>query len=268
MLITTIVMMLVLAVALTTSSLAWFSASQQTVTANGGTFTARAVDSTNVNIALADALDGTWSNSIALASYNPTMDPACPTAEISTSADLTSLTFHSARIQDGKFQVDANNKLGNQTVTFSKNEVAQAQTEGADFTSAQVYTNSIYVISYDDINKLGSLDVSLKAKLEKDAVPVVYVRMTKLNYSGGTLESETYLDSELGMLHASKRQYTHGEISNGQLVATLAGQTSETSVNCTAGADEDAEKLILTFPLSCGDAGIEKDGIVTIDIVI
>lgn len=63
MLITTIVMMLVLAVALTTSSLAWFSASQATVTANNGTFTAKTAGSA-ANIGVASALDATnWKSS-------------------------------------------------------------------------------------------------------------------------------------------------------------------------------------------------------------
>ena len=51
MLITTIVMMLVLAVALTTSSLAWFSASQATVTATGGT--AKYLREKGVNVSVA-----------------------------------------------------------------------------------------------------------------------------------------------------------------------------------------------------------------------
>lgn len=58
MLITTIVMMLVLAVALTTSSLAWFSASQANVTATGGQFTAETAG-TAANIGVANSINAT-----------------------------------------------------------------------------------------------------------------------------------------------------------------------------------------------------------------
>ncbi len=83
MLITTIVMMLVLAVALTTSSLAWFTASQATVTATGGTFTASTAGSAT-NIGLAQATDGEWASTIAMLtpSASTKLMPLCPQAEI------------------------------------------------------------------------------------------------------------------------------------------------------------------------------------------
>lgn len=85
MLITTIVMMLVLAVALTTSSLAWFTASQATVSATGGTFTATTAGSAT-NIGLAQATDGEWASTMAminpLPESMPKLNPLCPQVEI------------------------------------------------------------------------------------------------------------------------------------------------------------------------------------------
>jgi flagellar basal body-associated protein FliL len=61
MFITTIVMMLVLAIALTTSSLAWFSSSQGSVTANAAEFTAGTADGTSVNLKIrSDLTSGAW----------------------------------------------------------------------------------------------------------------------------------------------------------------------------------------------------------------
>lgn len=84
MLITTIVMMLVLAVALTTSSLAWFSASQATVTASGGSFTAST--SNNVVALGISKTNGAFGDSISFTAKTE-MKPLCMTSELKAKLD-------------------------------------------------------------------------------------------------------------------------------------------------------------------------------------
>lgn len=67
MFITTIVMMLVLAVALTTSSLAWFSSANTSVTAQSATFTATSSGDSNVNLKISNSTES-WGNTISLTS--------------------------------------------------------------------------------------------------------------------------------------------------------------------------------------------------------
>ena len=96
MLITTIVMMLVLAVALTTSSLAWFSASQATVTASGGSFTA---STSNKVVALGiSKSNGDFGDSITFADLAKTeMQPLCMTTELKTALDTPATTVADAQ---------------------------------------------------------------------------------------------------------------------------------------------------------------------------
>lgn len=88
MLITTIVMMLVLAVALTTSSLAWFSASQATVTATGGTFSASAAGSA-ANIGLATSAESSnWANTAPMTNNVASgLVPLCAISELTSKLD-------------------------------------------------------------------------------------------------------------------------------------------------------------------------------------
>ena len=76
MFITTIVMTLVLAIALTTSSLAWFSSANMTVTAQAAEFTAASANSANVSLKISRTT-GSFSNSIALTSKE-NLQPAIP----------------------------------------------------------------------------------------------------------------------------------------------------------------------------------------------
>ena len=96
MLITTIVMMLVLAVALTTSSLAWFSASQATVTASGGSFTA---STSNNVVALGISMtNGDFGDSISFADLAKTeMKPLCMTTELKRALDTSDTTVAAAQ---------------------------------------------------------------------------------------------------------------------------------------------------------------------------
>lgn len=116
MFITTIVMMLVLAVALTTSSLAWFSASNASVTASSATFKAQAASS-NVNLKISKT-PNSWGNSIKLASGNTegSMDPLIPTAAlVPTYSDgnyiwNSAIVLNGASASLGSFVIDDSNK--------------------------------------------------------------------------------------------------------------------------------------------------------------
>lgn len=122
MFITTIVMMLVLAVALTTSSLAWFSSSNQSVTASSATFTAKTKGS-NVNLKIGRGTSG-WDNKIALTSGSTdgSMLPYIPTAAIVPTYDGDSfvwnptISFNGASVAESKFVIDSVNTVDNPTV--------------------------------------------------------------------------------------------------------------------------------------------------------
>lgn len=123
MFITTIVMMLVLAVALTTSSLAWFSASNASVTAAAATFKAKAASS-NINLKIAKTT-GSWGNTINLASgdlTSGTMEALIPTeALVPTYGDgyvwNPAIKLNGAKVgSESNFIIDSANPVSNPEV--------------------------------------------------------------------------------------------------------------------------------------------------------
>ncbi len=125
MFITTIVMMLVLAVALTTSSLAWFSASNASVTASAATFKAQTAGS-NVNLKIAKST-GSWGNSVELKSGNVAVgsfEPVIPTDAIISKYNAgeyvwnPGIQLNGAKVgSDQKFIIDSTNPVQNYTVS-------------------------------------------------------------------------------------------------------------------------------------------------------
>lgn len=124
MFITTIVMMLVLAVALTTSSLAWFSASNASVTATAATFKAQAASS-NVNLKISKTTSS-WGNTINLIPGDLTsgsMEALIPTEALKPTYDdgyvwKPTIQLNGAKVgSESNFIIDSANHVSNPTVT-------------------------------------------------------------------------------------------------------------------------------------------------------
>lgn len=124
MFITTIVMMLVLAVALTTSSLAWFSATNASVTAAAATFKAQAASS-NINLKISKTTSS-WGNTINLTSGDMTsgsMEALIPTEALKPTYDSgyvwkPTVQLNGAKVgSESKFIIDDANPVSNPDVT-------------------------------------------------------------------------------------------------------------------------------------------------------
>ena len=177
MLITAIVMVVVLAVALTTSSLAWFSASQNDVTATGGSFKAAKTSSDNVNIAISDTL-GNFRSTGSLSTKTGPLLPACPTAQINTFP--SEMIFNSRRVIGGNFSMDANG-LENETINFDVDKGGETVTsDDAQF----YYQDALYVVNYDDTTAVNSITLNIESKVTaatgfEKATPFMLVRLAK-----------------------------------------------------------------------------------------
>lgn len=190
MLITAIVMVVVLAVALTTSSLAWFSATQSNVTASGGSFTASTATGSGVNIAISKSLEG-FSNSVELdkASKTQAMLPLCLNTALTTSlaeddpivkfdtAEVNNAFFQKKSIQSYDFKLDYVNTISE----TGENKVAVTPKN----TSKPFYYDAIYLVNYDQSNELRSISLSLDCTLSKGsntdnlAFPVAMIRISR-----------------------------------------------------------------------------------------
>lgn len=181
MFITTIVMMLVLAVALTTSSLAWFSSANISVTASSATFYARTNAGSNVSLKISRTT-GTWLTSIPLVggSDSGSMVGVIPTKALVPTVD-TAPTFTGLTNQDNSpravtwadYKWDGNMvfnsaKINNETSKFvitaagTPNEVTTIGADGFTKTgSAGVYYDNFFIYNADKIADINALTFSL-----------------------------------------------------------------------------------------------------------
>lgn len=178
MLITTIVMMLVLAVALTTSSLAWFSAAQASVTASGGQFTASAAKTNNVNIAISKTLDN-YGKEVAMDQYTDLLplNPIAPIGETDNTITFCTAETLGAFIEPGSIkkyeEFNLNASQGNE------------DTNTSDPLNGKPYYDTIFLVNYDDTNPLKGMKLTFNAKIQGRtegagvAVPVAAVRVAR-----------------------------------------------------------------------------------------
>lgn len=207
MLITAIVMVVVLAVALTTSSLAWFSATQNNVTASGGSFTASTATGKNVNIAISDTIKRNGSSSMTLATPSIKMAPACLNQKLSETlmsednsnaqikldtAQINRLHFKAADIKQEVLTLDVADSEGIADTNISSGEL--------------YYYDAIYIQNNDEVNLLDKITVTIESKIEqnvdstKSATPVALLRLSR---SGETNDSWTQVDCFVAVLDGS-----------------------------------------------------------------
>jgi len=180
MFITTIVMMLVLAVALTTSSLAWFSSANISVTANAATFYASTNAGTNVSLKISRTT-GTWDTKIQLKSGSdagsmvgviPTKALVPTVAEAPTFTGLTKQDKSPRPVTWADYKWDGNMvfnsaKINNETSTFviaetGANAVTTIGADGfAKMGSTGVYYDNFFIHNADKIADINALTFSL-----------------------------------------------------------------------------------------------------------
>ena len=182
MLITSIVMVVVLAVALTTSSLAWFSATQSTVTAESGEFTAATTKSGNVNIAISKSLSS-FKDKVQLDRQTTTLIPVCLNSDLATLLNNAStIKFDTAKVQNEYFQPTSINQ---KTILLDTANGAVNSAESTDF----YYYDSIYLVNYDATSALKKINITVSGSLTKGegidalATPVAIIRLTSRGIS-------------------------------------------------------------------------------------
>ncbi|MBQ7653125.1 MAG: hypothetical protein IJS93_01990 [Clostridia bacterium] len=161
MFITTIVMMLVLAVALTTSSLAWFSSANTAVTASAATFTATSSGDSNVNLKISDST-GSWGNQIALTSAaGRSMIGMIPqsalVATTGTAPTFTGVTVNGAHVDvvHGNYVWPARMSFNSAKIGDESNFVIEADAAGNDV-NGDPSTSTNKVSDYSNVAVNGS----------------------------------------------------------------------------------------------------------------
>ena len=177
MLITSIVMVVVLAVALTTSSLAWFSATQSTVTAEAGRFTAATTTTGNVNIAISKSLSS-FKDKVQLDKPSTTLIPVCLNSDIETLlTGASTIKFDTAKVQNEYFQPTS---IDQSTILLDTAKGAVNNAESTDY----YYYDSIYLVNYDATSALKKINIKVSGSLVKGegidglATPVAIIRLT------------------------------------------------------------------------------------------
>ena len=140
LLITSIVMMLVVAVALSTATYAWFTSSTE-VTASTVTLTAQ----TNSAAALGIGWTGGAAGTSISTTKSGTVDPLCP-AELDNGTTLSTVTFKTAKI-----------KTVNNTLTFQAPTVGAATVFESD---DQTPVQSFYISNLSGTNKISQISVA------------------------------------------------------------------------------------------------------------
>lgn len=196
MLITTIVMMLVLAVALTTSSLAWFSATQQSVTANSGKFVASTTSSTNVNIAISKKMSA-FTKSVNLDADVTGLKPVCPQTAFTSADNVNSIVFQTAQTSGVYLKPSTITAIrevpsGPESSVMVPsplvlNNTAAADSDANDSTD-YYYLDTVFLVNYDDITNLKGLKLTMNMKRTmtgdaagsaETAVPVAILRVAR-----------------------------------------------------------------------------------------
>lgn len=170
-------MVVVLAVALTTSSLAWFSATQSTVTAESGKFTAATTTSGNVNIAISKSLSS-FKDKVQLDTPTTTLIPVCLNSDIATLLTSDSIIkFDTAKVQNEYFQPTS---IDQKSILLDTANGAVSNTESTDY----YYYDSIYLVNYDATSALKKINITVSGSLVKGdgidalATPVAIIRLT------------------------------------------------------------------------------------------
>lgn len=242
MLITSIVMVVVLVVALTTSSLAWFSATQNDVTANSGSFNAAATTGSNINIAISDEL-GSFRSSVNFANKNTKMIPSCPTEAITNFP--TTLVMNSRQVINDRFAMDY--QEGPRTITFDKTDGSATDTSND---SDLYYQDALYVVNYDDVSIVENFTLKIDSSVTaasnyNPATPVMLVRLSKRGENETTWSSVGHkvlvLAEEGGYCAYDFSQLTSsGNDSKISSITTADVQSNNTGTNITPVTDSDA----------------------------
>lgn len=241
MLITSIVMVVVLAVALTTSSLAWFSAAQPTVSANDGTFTAETAGDSNVNIAIGTDLNS-FKSSVSLAKIlnTNTLSPAAlrvtsdisgddVAAKLKTLLSGSSLNFDTARIGGGYFKPDTH-KTGSITLDPAA-EGGKLTANNQESVSGIVYYDSLYLVNNDETFDVSSLKFILSGSLTKTdedkslAKTVAILRISRANSDATTW---TYFTHNIFVIGGDGNTISVGDMS-GVKGGTMYEDTTQVS---------------------------------------
>lgn len=251
MLITTIVMLLVLAVALTTSSLAWFTASQATVTATGGQFTATTSNSV-VALGISDT-NYDFGPSMEFRAKSD-MNPLCMTDELKSALDekqhTTALealnlngvlvktvngieTFYVGNIDNSKL---SDNKLSPVYVTNQEQgSVVKDVKVAAHVTAPDKANNLVMLITYSKV--AGNDETS---NIEGYFVLVVSSISGKTTYTVHTFSED---DNGTAITTASgwtENADTHINGDSGDGEYTLVGTVSGIDLQPTSNTAEDA----------------------------
>lgn len=186
MLITAIVMVVVLAVALTTSSLAWFSATQSNVTASGGSFTASTATGSGVNIAISNDMVS-FKSKINLDKLDTALIPMCVNTSLTTSLEGTDLSkqvmLDTAEVNNNYFKESTINTCDVKLDYTDGNRVIASTLAS----TKHYYYDAIYLVNYDQSNTLDSITLNLSGNISHEAgskateyaTPVSLIRVSR-----------------------------------------------------------------------------------------
>lgn len=285
MLITAIVMVVVLAVALTTSSLAWFSATQNNVTASGGSFTASTgSSSSNVNISLSRDMTS-WKNGISLLEQGIDMLPVCvnkPNESAVFEGDFNSFKLDTGRTVNAYFKPDTiaqQEVLLDNTFDSEGNFIPKESSNNAHY-----YQDAILLVN-NETAILKNLDIEIKTTIKRIAesaefaTPVAMIRVSKL---GSDKKSWTQLDSNVLVLNEINGKYIVYDLfslyeANSDFDYLIDDYSINNATNSTQSSSyspsiSSSDNLEMTadgvITLSLGDEGLSVNDIVKIDIVM
>lgn len=285
MLITAIVMVVVLAVALTTSSLAWFSATQNNVTASGGSFTASTgSSSSNVNISLSRDMTS-WKNGISLLEQGIDMLPVCvnkPSESAVFEGDFNSFKLDTGRTVNAYFKPDTiaqQEVLLDNTFDSEGNFIPKESSNNAHY-----YQDAILLVN-NETAILKNLDIEIKTTIKRIAesaefaTPVAMIRVSKL---GSDKKSWTQLDSNVLVLNEINGKYIVYDLfslyeANSDFDYLIDDYSINNATNSTQSSSyspsiSSSDNLEMTadgvITLSLGDEGLSVNDIVKIDIVM
>lgn len=186
MLITAIVMVVVLAVALTTSSLAWFSATQNNVTASGGSFTASTATGSGVNIAISNDMVS-FKSKINLDKLDTGLIPMCVNTGLATTLGGTNLSkqvmLDTAEVNNNYFKENTIHGYDIQLDYTDGNRVIASTLTS----TSQYYYDAIYLVNYDQSNALDSITLNISGTISHEsgskateyATPVSLIRVSR-----------------------------------------------------------------------------------------
>lgn len=234
MLITAIVMVVVLAVALTTSSLAWFSATQNDVTAANGTFTAATQSAENVNIAISKTTSG-YAASCDLDKANISLMPVALKSQLNFDTE-SKISFNSAKVTGSHFDPSENMISVSGDINLNDDD---GSTDAAK-SNAYAYRDTVYLVNYDSQNALAKLTIKLDTTLTAAAEKTLPIPVVLLKVSRGTVGSWTnvgYIVFVLDSTTNPSANYTvYDFVTNMQGKTPLSKEVSTSIVNRVTGS--------------------------------